>query len=93
MSPTSHTMPTSPPNTDWDEVARRGQEHYERHLRARLEPTYQDQFVVIDVDSGDYFVGTTDQQAIATATERRPGGRFYLARVGHPAAIRLRRTR
>jgi hypothetical protein len=92
MSPISHAQPTAP-DTDWDEVARLGQEYYERHLQAQLEPAQTDRFVVIDVDSGDYFLGSTDQEAIGTATQRRPGARLHLVRVGHPAAIQLRRTR
>lgn len=86
---------TAPPQdpTDWEEVARRGRELYERHLRAQLEPAHQDQFVVIDVDTGDYFLGATSQEAFEAAERQRPGGKFYLARVGHAAAIRIRRRR
>jgi hypothetical protein len=81
-----------PPAIDWDDVARRGQEHYQQHLRAQLEPVHHGMFVAIDVDSGDYFLGATDQEALTLATQGRPGAALYLARVGHPVAVRLRHT-
>jgi hypothetical protein len=89
------TPPLAPPSSlaiDWDDVARRGQEYYERHLRAQLEPAHHGMFVAIDVRSGDYFLGATDQEALTLATQRRPGEALYLARVGYSVAVRLRRT-
>lgn len=79
--------------TDWDEITRRGQEYYDRHLRARLEPHHRDEFVAIDVDSGDYFLGATVDAALDAALQQRPQGKFHIVRVGHLAALRLLQCR
>ena len=37
-----------------EEVAQRGEAIYERQIRARVEPEHMGQFVVIDIETGDY---------------------------------------
>ncbi|MCA1718501.1 MAG: hypothetical protein LC781_17315 [Actinobacteria bacterium] len=37
-----------------DEVARRGEELYERSVRALVEPENDGRFLALDVESGDY---------------------------------------
>lgn len=92
MDGTQHGGP--PQNeTDWDEVDRRGHGLYERVLRRQLEPDHRDEFLAIDVDSGDYFLGATIDEALGAAREQRPHGKFYIARVGHDAALRLLQCR
>ena len=41
-----------------DEVARLGDEIYERDIRSQVEPDHHGEYVVIDVDSGCWSVGT-----------------------------------
>ncbi|MCK6483787.1 MAG: hypothetical protein HUU22_04900 [Phycisphaerae bacterium] len=41
---------------DRHEVIQRGQAQYEESIRARVDPACAGQFVVVDVDSGDYEV-------------------------------------
>lgn len=86
-------MPRS--GRDTEEVGRRGEEVYERSVRAKVESVAQGgsndgRFVVLDVDSGDYEVA--DEAVVATARlrERKPDAVFYLARVGRRAAFRMR---
>ena len=37
-----------------EEVVRRGQEIYEREIRAKVEPEHDGEFVVVGVESGAY---------------------------------------
>jgi hypothetical protein len=61
-----------------------GQQIYER-LRAQLEPRYAGKIVAIDVDTEDYFVGNTLQEAIDKGRKKYPEKVFYAVKVGYPA--------
>jgi hypothetical protein len=47
---------TSPESQD---IARRGLSLYETRLRSLLEPQHLEEYVSIEPDSGDYFLGKT----------------------------------
>jgi hypothetical protein len=47
-------------------------------------------FIAVDVDSGDYETDSNDITAVDRLRQRRPGAEVWLARVGEPAAYRLR---
>lgn len=85
-------MPRS--GRDTEEIGRRGEEVYERSVRAKVEGeaggANDGRFVVLDVDTGDYELA--DEAVVATARlrSRRPDAVFYLKRVGHRAAFRMR---
>jgi hypothetical protein len=64
------------------EVVRRGEEVYERKLKALLEPSQEGKVVVVDVDSGDYEVDTDALRASQRLRARLPEGLFYATRVG-----------
>ncbi len=44
---------------DLDELARRVEELYDQRLKTLLEAAHRDEFVEIEPDSGDYFLGPT----------------------------------
>ena len=73
-----------------DEVARLGSELYNRSIRAGLPQVDLGKFIAVDVDSGDYETDSNDITAVDRLRERRPGAEVWLARVGEPAAYRLR---
>lgn len=77
------------PGYTTEEVARRGEELYERSVRAHVEPANAGRFLALDVESGDYEIADEALAASQRLRERRPGAVAYLARVGHPAAFRL----
>ena len=73
---------------DIGELVRRSEEIYATRLRAVLEPEHMDEFVVIEPESGDYFLGRTLREAAAAVrpvVSRSADARH--ARVGHTAAI------
>lgn len=61
-------------------------------IRSELETRHHGDYVMIEVDSGDYFVGKTPQEALSQAQVAHPGRAFYLIRIGYKAAHKLKRT-
>jgi hypothetical protein len=65
-----------------DTVIERGAEVYDEQLRALLEPKHTGKFVAVEAESGRYFLGDTDAEALMTAHEAMPESHFYLKRIG-----------
>ncbi len=72
-----------------EEVAQRGEAMYERQIRSRVEPEHMGQFVVMDIETGDYEVDVDDLGATKRALAKRPGAVLYGLRIGSAAAYRL----
>lgn len=68
-------------------IARKGEGIYHARLKKLLESKYQGWYVAIEVDSGDYFLGQTTVEALEKAEEKYPHEKFYIVKVGFPAAI------
>jgi hypothetical protein len=66
-------------------IAEVGERLYEKNLRSKLEPTHKGKIVVIDAESGDYFLGTTLHEANEQARKKYPNKVFYAIKVGYPA--------
>lgn len=77
------------PDLDVDEFVRRAEEIYITRLRAVLEPEHTDEFVAIEPDSGDYFLGNTLNEATQAARAKYPDRLTHAMRVGHKAALHL----
>ncbi len=93
--PTKPARSKRPPLLD-DEgwrVARKGERLYQTKLRALLEPEHTGMFAAIEVDSGDYFLGTSLDEAFEQATAKHRNKKFFFVRVGHRAAFKLRSPR
>ena len=56
-------------------------------IEDELLPEHRGKAVVIDVDSGDYFLGETGIEATDKARKKYPEKIFYLARVGARAYV------
>ena len=72
------------------EIARRGEEIYEREFKDKLEPAHIGKFLVIDIDTGDSEMDSDEVAAFQRAMARNPDGRRYLKRIGFSAAHHLR---
>ena len=70
------------------EVAARGEAIYREQIQSQLAPASvaKGNFVVIDIESGDYEVDTADAVATRRLLDRRPNAVTYGVRVGHRAA-------
>jgi hypothetical protein len=72
-----------------EEVVRRGEEIYERDIRAKVEAGHRGEFIVIDVDSGDYDIDVNALEATHRVAARHPDGDRCLLRIGSPAAYQI----
>jgi hypothetical protein len=72
-----------------EEVAARGEAIYEQQIRPKVEATHKGQFVVIDIETGDYEIDADDLTATKRALAKRPAAVHYGLRIGYPAAYRL----
>jgi hypothetical protein len=54
-----------------------------------LEPEHADEFVAIEPESGDYFLGKTLSEAMGAARRSYPDGLAHAMRVGHKAGLHL----
>jgi hypothetical protein len=79
------------PHTQYtaQEIARRGEEIYERDFKEKLEPAHTGKFLVIDIDTGDHEMDTDEVAAFQRAMARNPDGNRYLKRIGFPVAHHL----
>jgi len=71
---------------DKDELVEKGEEIYKK-IRDKLEPAHKGEFLAINVDTGEYWLGKTATEADKKAREKYPDEVFYLARVGRRAAF------
>lgn len=60
---------------------------YANRLKAVLEPENIDKYVVIEPESGDYFLGDTMNEATQAARRVHPDKLTHAMRVGHKAAL------
>lgn len=72
-----------------DEFVRRAEELYAIRLREVLEPDHIDEFVAIEPESGDYFLGQTMNEATKAARRKYPNRPTHAMRVGHDTALHL----
>ncbi len=86
-------MSTARPSLTNEEIARQGDEIYNRLLQGRLEPDQNGKIVAIDVDSEDYEVGTDVLDTADLLRARRPSAQVYLLRVGDRVLHRIRSPR
>ena len=72
---------------DVAEFVSRAEDVYAKRLRAILEPDHVDEFVAIEPESGDYFLGKTLGEAMGAARRSHPDRLAHAMRVGHKAAL------
>ncbi len=73
-----------------EEIARRGEDLYERGIRAKVDrPENRGKFVVIDIDTGAFEVDDEDLAATERLLARNPGTLTYGLRVGDDVAYDL----
>ena len=75
------------PPKDPEAFARRAEEYYARNLRAKLEPGHKGEYLVLDVESGDYELDSDEMAAIDRARAKHPDRLFYILRVGYRASV------
>ena len=71
------------PTRSREEIARLGDEIYERDIRKDVENAHHGKVIAIDVDSGDYAIADTASGAAKHLREQRPDAGVWLMRVGY----------
>lgn len=71
------------------ELARRAEAFYADRLKVTLEATHHGEYVAIDPDTGDYFLGKTLLEAGRAARAAHPDRWCYGIRIGHAAVYHL----
>lgn len=73
--------------TSSQKIVERGKEIYYR-LKPSLKKKYKpSDYVSIEVESGDYFVGKSTLEALKKAKKEYPRKQFFIAQVGRIAGI------
>jgi hypothetical protein len=70
-------------------IVEKGKRIYQERLRQLLEPAHNGEFVVIDVETGEYEVDRQHLAATDRAAAKRPGALLYATRVGQGSFARL----
>ena len=70
-----------------ESVAEAARRIYAGRLRELLEPQHMDEFVAIEPNSGEYFLGQTLSDAIGASRAKYPDRLAHAMRVGHKAAV------
>ena len=61
-----------------------------KEIQGELEAHHHGDYVMVEVDSGEYFVGKTPEEALYQAETSHPGKPFCLIRIGYKAAHKLK---
>jgi hypothetical protein len=70
-------------------VAVKAKQLYQEKFRTELEESNRGNFVCIEPESGNYFLGRTFDDAVNRAIDVFPVRMTYTLRVGHNAALQL----
>ena len=71
------------------EMARKARAIYEHRLKSKLEVTNPDDFVAIEPESGDHYLGKTLSEAIQAARAAHPQQLSFALRIGHETTVEL----
>lgn len=71
------------------QLIERAKRVYEEKYKGELEAAHMNEFVAIEPDSGEYFLGGTMSEAVQAARAAHPNHRPYVLRVGHDVALHI----
>ncbi len=73
-------------------IAQRGEELYEEKYRGKYEPEHLDEFLAIDVTTGQAYLAQTSEEVLEKARSESPRGLFHLIQIGQSGAFRVSYT-
>ena len=85
------TLPVTSATLMREKTVERGTQLYEREIRQRVEAGNLGKYVSLDITSGDYEVGDDSRETAERIQRRYPAAIVYSLRIGHPAAVNMRR--
>jgi hypothetical protein len=78
-------MTKTSPQSRIHDVAARGKAIFFGTIQPKLGPDWDDQFVAIDIESGEYQIDPDELTAIRRIRHLRPDGTIFVARAGASA--------
>ena len=85
-------MPVNYSLSNPEAMAQRGEELYQEKYREKYEPEHSDEFLAIDVTTGQVYLAATSEEALKKARDESPTGLFHLIQIGHSGAFRVSYT-
>ena len=77
------------PRYSKDQFARKAEEIFERDIQPNLSGHGDEEFVLIDIETGDYEIGADELAASDRLQARRADAQIWVRRVGSPFARRF----
>ena len=68
---------------DKEQLARKSEAIYQK-IKAEMEMNHKGEFLAIDSESGDYYLGNTSLEAGLKGRKEHPNTVFYIIRIGLP---------
>lgn len=84
-------MPETMERLETDEIVERGQAIFDAHIKPLIGDKNPDDFLAIDINSGDFEVAPDDLTPGDKLRARHPDARVFLRRVGDDAAYSVGR--
>lgn len=72
-----------------EEIAERGEAIYHERIRPYVEDDHRGDFLVVDIETGEYEIDREDIVASKRILARRPEAVLHGLRIGYPVAYRL----
>jgi hypothetical protein len=76
-----------------EDLAKVGNKFYLETLASELEPDHNGEYVVIEVESGDYYLDANLLEAITKAQEAHPNTLFHIVQVGGVSKAALHKVK
>ena len=73
-------------------IAQRGEEIYRQSYKDKYESEHADEFLAIDVTTGQAYSARTSEESLEKARDESPTGLFHLIQIGHSGAFRVSYT-
>ena len=74
-----------------EEIVQRGQALYEQQICSHVESTHRGEFLVLNIETGEYEMDVNELAALKRAKAKHPDAALYMLRVGYPTAYRIGR--
>ena len=71
------------------EVESRGKAIYRQQIRKKVEPKHKGEFLVIDIETGEYEMNADDLVATKRLLAKHPDAVIYGLQIGSPTAYRI----
>ncbi|MCI0700428.1 MAG: hypothetical protein L0241_05045 [Planctomycetia bacterium] len=83
-------MNPAAPKRNPEEIAKLGNDIFERRVQPLLKPEDDGKYVAIDIATEEYVIDDNDYAALTRLTDRRRGAQVWIVRVGKPYRMSFR---